>query len=422
VNSYREALARIEERPPRVVAAARPWLAANGLKLAMVLVAAYVYVLREPTFITASQFLGEDATIFFVGAVQHGVGAFLEPYNGQLFLYQRLVAFVAAPLPYTIQPAIYAVFGAAAAVFSCSIALSSRWRMSVPLNARFACMVALLCSVAVTDAFVSLVNAHWWLGVGLILLGMLGDPVSRRLKAGEVAFTAVAALSGFAAIYAAPSLAVRAIRNRSRHSLVLLGVALAGGLVQIVCLIISARPLSGGFLQDPKTALLVLVKRVLAQPILGSANLADVWQYNLPNRWVWLLVVALGLALVVAWIRAPRLEAAALVLTIIGGWILALGAVPMPGWEMSLFDRYYLLPIAAVYVSLILSWPAGPVGKAALGLACVLLATGLLSSYHLPPMAPSEWPSFAACLKSDAHVCTETVAPGWEFQMAPPGH
>src|SRR5450759_3953908 len=181
----------IEGRLVRVLAAARLRYASAALTLAMLPVAVYVYVLRQPAVITAPTFWAEDGTIFFKGALEHGLGAIFEPYSGQVFFFQRVVALLAAPLPVSIQPAIYAAVAVAAAVLSCSIALSSRWRFSVPLTARFLCVLALLCSPAVEEVFGTLTNAHWWLAIGLVLVGMLSDPLSRRGKSGELAFTAL---------------------------------------------------------------------------------------------------------------------------------------------------------------------------------------------------------------------------------------
>ena len=406
----------------RAIAAARPWFTANATTLAMVLVAAYIYVLRQPTYITAAKMVAEDATVFFEGAFLSGPGSLFQAYNGQIFLFQRLVALGATILPISVQPAVYALAGMSVAVVSCCIALSSRWRLPVPLVARFVCVLALLGSPAVNDVYVSLLNTHWWLAIGLVLLGMLSDPLSRRMRLGEIAFTAVAALSGFAAVYAIPSLAVRAIRNRSRHSVVLLGVALAGSLIEVVCLMTSTRPLGTTPFQNPKMAVLGFVKRVLAGPTLGDTNLAVLWQYLLPNRWVWLLVIALVVALAVVWLRAPRLELAAILSTILIGWVLALGAVPDPGYLLAISGRYFLVSIAMLYVGLILSWPTGTMKRTMAGLACVLLATGILSDYHFAPLPDSTWASFAACMDSRATSCSTVIYPGWPMQLIPHGH
>lgn len=419
----RDAYARAEDRLGRVLAAARTKLAGNPLVLAMVLVGTYLYILREPSVITAPVFWAEDGTVFFKGAIEHGLDAILMPYNGQLFVFQRIMAALAAPLSVSIQPAVYAIVAIATAVFSCSIALSSRWRLSVPLTARFICVLALLCSPAVDEVFGSLLNAHWWLAIGLVLLGMLSDPLSRRLKFGEIAFSAVAALSGLGAMFALPTLAVRWLRNRSRHSLALLGVALAGGLVQVGYLLNSGRLANGtGMFMQPKTDLLVLVKRVFVGPVLGDTNMATLWPGDrLPDTWVWLIPIVLVVALAAVWIRAPRLELAALLLVLVEGWLLALRAEPDPGMVLSYFGRYFLVPIGMLYVTLIVSWPKDTFRRAMAGVACVLLASGILSDYHLAPLPAVNWAPFAACMDKGTATCSTVIPPGWTLEVTQPG-
>ena len=392
----------------------------------MLAVATYVYVLRQPTVLSSPTLWADDGPIFFKGAIERGLGAIFDPYNGQLFLFQRLVALFAAPLPVAIQPAVYAAVAIAAAVLACSIVLSSRWRSAAPRSARFLCLLALLCSPAVDEVFGTLASAHWWLAIGLLLLGMLSDPLSRRLKNGELAFTALTALTGFAALYALPSLAIRAFRNRSGHSRALLWVAFLGVLVQYGYLLTSARRGNlGGMLADPAINLIAFVRRIFAEAVLGDTNLAVLWPMRMPDWWVWLIPIALVAALIAVWVRAPRLETMALLLALVGGWALALWTMwtlANPQEVLWLYGgRYLLVPMATLYVGLIMWWPKSTSGKATLGLACVLLATGLLSDYHLAPVPPADWAPFAACVEHRTTTCSTVIPPGWPLDVTPPG-
>jgi glycosyltransferase involved in cell wall biosynthesis len=391
--------------------------------LAILAGAVYLFILRRPTGLASPVFFAEDGTIFFKDAIERGWGAVFEPYNGQFFLLQRVVASLAAPLPISVQPAVYAAVAAAAAVISCGFVLSSRWRIPVSPNMRVLCLLALLCAPGIGETYLVLANAHWWMGIGLVLLGMFYDPVSRKLKAGEVAFTALTALSGFAALYCLPSLAVRALRNRSRHSVLLLGVAVAGVLVQVGFLLASSRRGNIAGMAQPVSALLVLIKRVPAMAALGPTNLATAS----PHLLVWFVAIVLTAALVAVWIRLPRLEAAALLLTLLGGWVLALWA--MTGIDLSIrtllgpgaTPRYFLAPIAVLYVALLISRPAGQFTRAAAGLACLLLAGGILSGYRLSPTAASDWAPFARCVDQRTTTCSMVIPPGWQLEVNPAG-
>lgn len=420
----RDANLQAQRRLVRVREVVSAWFTRNGLRLALVLVAAYIYILRQPAFVATPSFWAEDGVIFFKGAVERGPAGLLDPYNGQIFIFERIVALLAAPLPVLIQPAIYALVAVATAVLCCSILLSPRWRYPVPLAVRYLCALALLCSPAVDEVYANLTNAHWWLALGLVLLGLLSDPLSRRYRLGELAFTAVAAFSGVAAYFALPVLAVRWFRNRSQHSLALVGVALTGGLVQLVYFIGSARKLNGaGLAHHPLTDLLILLRRVPGAAVLGDTNLAVLWPERLPETWVWLLVIALGAALAVVWARTSRLEVVSLLLALLAGWMLALAGAPDQHEALVSGGRYFLVPVAMLYVSLVVSWPADMSRRMMTGLACVLLATGILSDYHLYPLPATDWASFAACMDhSSAATCTTTIAPNWTLEVNRPGH
>lgn len=411
------------------------WLRTSRLRsspLVLSAVAAVAYVLREPGMLSSPFTIppyAEDGAVYLKDAIERGGSAILEPYNGQLFILQRLVAFFAALFPIRFEVPLYEAAAIAIAVLSCSIALSSRWRGGIPIGARFVCVLALLCSPAVDEAYATVASAHWWLAIGLVLVGMLYDPISRRIKAGEIIFTAATALSGFAALYAIPTLTVRAARNRSRHSLLLLGIAASGVVAQFGLLEASSRRGNiATLLSEPVTDLVVLGRRVFGTALLGDGNLAVHWPGQMPETWVWIPVLALLAALAVMWLRAPRLEAGALVATLAGGWLLALWGFTLPGLQISTLSfplaasRYFLVPIGAIYVSLMLTWPPSRLHRVVLGSACLILAFGIYSDYRLYPYRSSDWPSFVACVQRANTTCSTAIPPNWTLEINPPGH
>ena len=398
--------------------------------LAMLGVATFIFVMREPSVFTTPSFWGEDGPIFFKGAIEQGIGAFLQQERGQLLIFERIVSFLSAPLPVSMQPALYAVACVAVAVLSCGIVLSSRWRFPIPLNARFLCMLALLCSPAVDEIYVTLTNAHWWLGIGLLLLGMLYDPSSRRLKFGEIMFTAVSAVSGYAAIYGIPSLAVRAWRNRSRYSLLLLGIAVSGLLVQVYNLLAQHVHTGGApsFYAHPVTEVIALIRRILGGAAMGDTNLAVLWPMRLPALWVWLIPIALVVVLTAVWILASRLETSALLLTLLGGSFVFIWSLDWSIdvlWLFAINGRYVVVPVAILYVSLIVWRSDSARRRVVTGLACVLLAVGILSDYRLSPLStvpPADWTPFAACVERGTTSCSVVIPPGWTLEIGPRRH
>jgi hypothetical protein len=297
-------------------------------------------------------------------------------------------------------------------------------------------LVALLCSPQVNDVLATLVNAHWWLGVGLLVLGMLKDPMSRLAQAGEIAFALVAALSGFAALYALPILSVRAIRERSRQSLAVLSVVVAGLLAQTPSLLASGR--RGDIMaiaSDFTMALEIFVRRVVGSALFGPANVWDLAALN------WLIVILIGLlsvALAKLWYdllkqQAVRLEAVALLTTVIAGWFFAMWAVTQPGGALEMLlwpgaaNRYFLISNAAIYLTLLLRLSllrveptVSTLSKAALGVASLLLAIGIASGYRLSPIGSPDWASFAECVDEGRPRCVTVIPPAWTLEVHPP--
>jgi hypothetical protein len=392
--------------------------------LGMLVVATYLYALRSPTSITAPTLWAEGGTVFFKDAIERGWSALFAPYSGQLLLFPRLVATIVAPLPAAIQPALYAGVAMAVAVLSCGIVLSSRWRDAVPLSARFVCLLALLCAPGVDETYGTLANTHWWLGLGLLLLGMLRDPLTRGIRIGELAFAALAGTSGFAALYGIPALGVRAIRNRSRHSLTVLGIAVLGVIVQVGVLLGSARRGDiAGIVSDPLAAVLVFAKRVMATAAVGETNLAVLWPVRSPGAWALLAAILLTMALTLIWMRTTRMEMGALLLCLLGGWFLALWAMTQPDSSVEMLfwstaaARFFLIPRATLYISLVVAWPFLGIKRAALALAGVLLLAGILSDYHLAASPTVDWGPFAQCVDQARADCSTVIPPGWSLHV-----
>jgi hypothetical protein len=383
-----------------------------------------VYLLRNPMSVLAPTMWAEDGTLFFKDAVERGWTALLEPYAGQLIVVPRVMATLLAPLPAAVQPTLYAAAAAVVAVLSCGVVLSSRWRESVPIAARFACLLALVGMPGVGEAHAIVATSHWWLGIGLLLLGMLRDPSGRWSRAGEVAFVAAAATSGFVAVYAVPMLAVRALQARSRHSWLVLGTATVGCAIQVGSLLASSRRGDiGVILADPAAGLGVLAKRVLATIAIGDRGLAVVWPFDAPS--VAGVVAACMVAALVAlmWARSPMLEVGALIAAVVGGVVLALWALTGPGAELGMLfwggaaSRFFLIPKAALLITVVATWSHDRVWRAAAALFLVILTVGIVADYAVTPMPRVEWTRFARCLDESSDHCATVIPPGWTLEV-----
>jgi hypothetical protein len=401
-----------------------PWESPIALTGLLVL-AGVAYVLRRPDVLTSPSFWAEDGTRFFKDAVEKGTVSLFLGTNGQWFLFQRAIALLVRPLPVGLQPALYSVTAIVITVLAVGLLLSRRWRAPVSVRLRYACLIAILCTPSVDEAFGNLVNVHWWLSIGLVLLGMLWDPISARARRGEMVFVGVTALSGFSGLYGLPSLLVRAGRARSRHSAGLVVVAVVGIAVQIVYLFTSGRHGDPGIaLADLGTAATIFVKRIFGTAAVGDDVLIAAWPSREPAVWVLGLTLLLLVSTLVIWLTEARLETAALVATMLGGWLLILYAGTQAGAS---FDnllrpaaggRLLLVPIAILPVSIVARRRASNAVVATVA-AVSILSFGAVSDYRLQPRQPMAWRDFAQCIEARQGPCRTTIPPNWSLDVDP---
>jgi hypothetical protein len=294
----------------------------------------------------------------------------------------------------------------------------------VPLGARFACLLALVCMPGVGETHAIVATSHWWLGIGVLLLGMLRDPRGRWGKAGEITFVAAAATSGFVAIYAIPILAVRAFRTRSRHSLLVLGTATLGSAIQVGYLLASPREGDiGAVLANPIAGVAVLAKRVLATIALGDRGLAVAWPLDAPSLLGVLSAAVVAALFAIVWAQAWRREVAALGAAVAGGVALATWAVTAPGASIGMLfwggaaSRFFLIPKAALLVSPLAGWSNGLAFRVSAAVVCLLVVIGIAIDYGVPPLPPVDWSGFARCIDETRRLCSTVIPPGWTLEV-----
>ena len=409
----------VEEGP-----AGRRHLAVAGMLLA----ATYVFAFRRIGVVTSPYFWAEDAAVFLKDAMASGAGSLYATYNGQYFFLQRVTAYLGAQLPVPWEPTLYVAVGTAAAVLSCGWVLSPRWRFEVPLGLRFAVMLGLLCSPTVDEVHGNLTNAHWWLAIGLVLIGLLRDPVGRGSRGWEIGYVTVASLTGFSALYGLPTLVARALRTRTRHSSLLCGIAAVALALQTAILLASHQRQGrlGVMFSEPSTLWVVPLKRVFGAMALGDQYLSVVWPADVPTWWVIPLVGVVVAAFVVLLASTDRLVAIALVAVAAVGVVLAFWATTMdPLTPAALIapgaaSRYFVIPVAAMYIAaaVVERW-SGITAAAGVTLALVCLVA-IAGEYRIPGDTMFDQSPFYACMQKDVGTCSTTVPPGWTITVATP--
>ncbi len=214
-------------KPPADPPPVLRWFERPGTALLLVLLAV---ALRRPDTLFHPQFEAEDGPVFFGQNYNFGWHAILRPYSGYLHLIPRLVAFLAGTLPLAVQPAAYAYFS-----LSLLLAVTARlFRPGIRLPHKLWFALAIVLMVRGTgESFGNLASVHWFLALVPLLMFLEGDPAQLRGRAAwDVGILALIGLSSPIVALCTPLFALRLAWNRSRWSLLCLGVAAATGAVQ----------------------------------------------------------------------------------------------------------------------------------------------------------------------------------------------
>jgi hypothetical protein len=368
-------------------------------------------------------FWAEDGTVFFTGQYLHGWAPF-DTYAGYVLVIPRTLAALLSWVPISHVAQAYYLTACLASALAVGVVLQSRMSHILgPWRFRLGVALGLACLPAVAEIQGSLANLQWWLALSLMVL--LAAPVPRSVvgRAAELAYCALAGLTGFAGFFVIP-LAVRAVRREpSAYAWARLGVLVATGAVQLVSVLAGPDRRSGGlaFLaQTPALPAEVLVKRIGAVSIVGERNVGMFWQ---GWHWSWLAIPAILVLVLAAWVAVHD------------------GGGPSRWWLVT----GVAYAIVAVYLSSIdfsperfsyLLWPLGAGRYFSVGVAAVLLVlaraailqrstravvlSALVASLiafsgdaQLPPWPAQPLEPFAECMAAQASGrCTLVVAPG----------
>lgn len=264
----------------------------RGLEIVAVLWAALcVMYSRRPDVLTCPQFWAEDGTVFF--AQQHAMGwkAALQTHGGYLHLVPRLTAGVADYLGARAAPAIY--LGVALVVVLIAVARATSRRIALPHP--YWCALAVVLIPNMDEIAFNLTNAQWFGAIVLLLVACSRPPETRAEWAGDIAAVIVFGLSGPFSVFFLPLFVVRALRWRTRGTMVTaLLIALVGSL-QLVAYWHSPAPPSLGTPFSPGHALAAAGYRTGGQllNVLPPPLVTDPIAWGACGLVLWLLLWAL---------------------------------------------------------------------------------------------------------------------------------
>ncbi len=257
-----------------------------------------ILVLRKPDSLQNPQFFAEDGTIFFIGARQLGLHAFITPYGGYLHLLPRLIAWAAAFFDPLRAPAIYNV---AALVFDVA-AMAMLFSPRVRLPAKPALALAFALVPHTDEVFLSLTNIQWCLALVLVTLLFSDDGATAAQRWTDRIALALCGLTGPFICFLLPLFILRAVVRRTRESATMAALALLASAVQAAYLY----GYRGHFIQSAP------VDQGGLMSFMGGRLFGTFWMgYGIPPISPGPLWVAMGIAVgaLAAWVSFRR-----------GGW------------------------------------------------------------------------------------------------------
>ncbi len=374
----------------------------NYFYASVVAAGACALFLRGVCRLRNAAFFAEDGQVFLSQAYNRGFAAFVEPYAGYLHVIPRVIAAVLEPFPVTAAPVLYCVAALVVHVAMLTPALSARLEWIIPGQMLRAVLFALLCLMPpMWEVLGNIANLVFVGGISLLLLVLSDDPRSRGGRVGEVVAVAALGLSGPLIVLFVPWFVWRWWRTRSRHSLVVAGVAVAAALAQGVIFLFSDRQESGG---DLSYLAVTWVQRVGESWLFGDAYLpAWLWRVAPVVASVW-CIGAVVITVVV--LRRTAIALWLLHFTLLAAPVLAYGYMPPPIND----QRHFVVPTAIVIVLLV-----AVIGARRWVMAAVVwLAVGVGAIVH--NFAPAPYPlrpdltGLRQCLNRHEPICRQTIS------------
>lgn len=393
--------------------AGRRWIV-----LGLILAGAVLLLLRRGEALRTPFLWAEDGAVFVQQGLEPG-SDLLTPYNGQLWLLQRLLLLGGQVLPLEALPLALLLGSLLLTLLGLAVLLQARL---APLfgGLRYQALAfgLLLLLPGAWETLGTTLSVHWWLVFSAAAV-LLAPPARHRWGlAAELGWLALLGLSGLVSWIVLPIAIGAIVVRRDRASLLRGIVILATAAVQAVILLTSTREASAdtGLIDLAR----ITVLRIGGVAVIGESTLATA---TVPGTSIPALI--LGAAFLVAtgvvallgrrWPSVALLLAAA-VSTGIGLWGAAepLALLTLPGG-----GRYFVPAIGMAVLVLVLGLTATRRGLRILSaITLVAMAFAIVTDARIPnpepDLSPTAWSSFASCVEAGDGPCDVAIAPeGW---------
>jgi hypothetical protein len=227
-----------------------------GRYLLLVIVIALIMICRRPDSILNPQFWAEDGVIYFSQQLTLGFwSALCKLWNGFPYVAPRLIALLGEGVPLAAVPLLYNASAIAISALAMATFSLPGFRHLVRSDTlRVAFCLAVVCNPAVDEVIATPTNLSWWLGLGLVLLSVMRAPRSPTIASGWCLSGVLTVFSTPFAPLAAPLWALRAVYGARSHRNRDLGFALAQ-LMALLALVATAGWLGAGDVLEPDGSL-----------------------------------------------------------------------------------------------------------------------------------------------------------------------
>lgn len=339
------------------------------VKLLTVTIIVAILVQRGGERVTNPQLWAEDGSVFFQDAYNLSFWqALLTPYAGYFLTFPRLLAEIAMLFRLQLVPTIFVIISLITATGCCSLFLLDNFSHVVPnLFARGIFCILFAALPASDEVLLRLANIQWYLGIAFMLLMFMPLPKHLIAKFGYVLVWVLAVISAPISIIFIPCLLIKScFERKGRITLLFSSVTM----IFIVFLIYQLRITSQATTDAPSPLTLiyafinVFAYQVLAPAIMGSTGVSLVLAEQAYITYLLYIPFLTTILIVgiIAWQRQRWSEfivllflcycmVASVSLALLGRPSLVQGAQFIGNIRGG--ERYYVLPIASLYLATI---------------------------------------------------------------------
>ncbi len=363
-----------------------------------------IFLLRISDVVLNPQFWAEDGTIFFRENLCGGPAAIGDAYAGYYHLIPRLIALVTSWFPALFAPAIYLC--AALALTALVLYVVQSPRLALPLTPLLALAVVL--PPDSLETYGNLANIQWFLALAVVAIVLSRPAPSRVTTSLEIAFVALAGLTGPFVLMLLPLFAARLLLDwksppaRNRASSLTAAAAIAAS-AQIYALVhnpvttgISPNFPKNGIADVPLIAAAAFFNHTFG-PLLSSLSLRTM-------AWAGVLEIAVFLTLILISLRSVQLRFERLSLLYFGSVVLLASLYKFKDTLLALVPlnngpRYFLLPTIVASWLMISVWREPKIGVLA-RMVLTLLLISTLAGFERAPLLDQHWAYWAKKLEA----------------------